>query len=161
MRHYAAALCCALVTTAGAGTFRVPSDEPIAAVRLPETWKVHEHAEFVEAITPEGAFHLLVLPAEGHKVAESVGEAMRYIRRMGTVTVKGDTQKQESGELKGKPFRTFSWDGTDNGEPIRIQCYILSAIEGKPLLVFVWGSLEPGKKYQADVRRVLETVDVP
>src|ERR1700681_3002842 len=63
-----------------AGTVSVPQGDPIATVRLPPEWKADEHSEFVEAVAPDGATHLILLGVEGKKVAESVGEALRYIR---------------------------------------------------------------------------------
>ena len=64
---------------APAGTHLVPRDEPIVAVRIPQNWKVQEHDEFIEGAR-EGGLHLLVVPVENRKTAESLGEGIRYIR---------------------------------------------------------------------------------
>lgn len=161
MRKYSQLFVLILAGSLSAGTYRVPEDEPIATIHIPEKWKTQQREEFVEATTPQGAAHVLVLPVERRKIAESMGEAMRYIRRTGTIKIKADTEKRETAEIKGRHVRTFSWDATDKNQPINIRCHIISAIEGKPLLVVFWGSLEGDKKYQRELRQILETVQAP
>lgn len=150
----------AFVGIVAAGTYRVPQDEPIATMYIPDKWKPQQHEEFVEATTPQDAGHLLVLPVEHRKIAESMGEAMRYIRRTGTVRVNAASMKQETATLRETPYRVVTWDATDKSEAIKIRCHVM-AIEGKWLLVFFWGSPESAKKYQTDLTKILETVEPP
>jgi hypothetical protein len=141
-----------------AGTVSVPQGDPIAAVRLPPKWKVDEHSEFVEAVAPDGATHLMLLGVEGKKVAESVGEALRYIRGSDPILIKPERMKDETISVKGRELRRLSWNATRNEQPIIIHCDVVIIAEGKQLLVMFWGSLEAEKKYRRELNDVFETL---
>jgi hypothetical protein len=149
---------CALTATVVAGTHQVPKDEPIATIGIPNDWKIQEHDEYLDTASRDGTVHILVLAAE-RKVAESLGEAIRYVRNTGAVSIKAETEKKETGQFRGKPLTTLSWEATHNGAPITIRCHVLSASQGKPLLIVFWGPMN--KKNQGDLSRILESVQAP
>ena len=88
-------LCAGLVGSAFSATYNVPRGETIATIRIPEKWQTKEYEERVETISPDRAFSFLVIRPEGNKIAETMGEAMRYIRNRGGITVKSETLKRE------------------------------------------------------------------
>jgi hypothetical protein len=148
----------ALALFVAAGTFSVPQDDPIAKVRLPKKWKTNIHPEFVEAVAPDGATHLMVLPVEGSKVAESIGEALRYIRGTGAILIKPDSMKDENTTVKGRHSRRLSWDATSNDRAVRIHCHVVPVADDKQLLIIFWGSLEAEKKYRRELDEIFETL---
>ena len=150
-----------LIGSVFGGTYRVPEDEPIAKVWLPDDWKTDRHEEFIEAVTPDHTGHVLVLPVEGRKVTETMNEAIRYIRRMGTIRLKADSEKRETAQRKGRLVKTFSWDGTDKDNPLRVNCHVTWVIKDKPLLILFWGSPEAEQRFQPQVSRVLEALEPP
>src|ERR1700720_506264 len=101
MRKFAAFLCVALVTQALSSTHKVPADDPIAIIQIPDKWQTKEVGEGVEATSPDGAVCFLVIPVEANKVAESMGEAMRYLRNKSGITVRSESIQQEQGKLNG------------------------------------------------------------
>jgi hypothetical protein len=141
-----------------AGTVSVPQDDPIATVRFPNKWKVDVHPEYVEAVPPDRATHLMVLPVEGRKVAESVGEAIRYIRRTGAILIKPDSMKNETTTVKGRQLRRLSWDAVSSDQAIIIRCHVVPVADGKQLLVIFWGSPEAEKKYRSELNNVFESL---
>jgi len=161
VKYYSLLFCIAITRLACAGIYRVPDDEPVISVKIPEKWKVQEHDEFVEGTSPDGAMHVLALGVEGTKVAESLGEGLRYIRNTNGIVIKADSARHETTTLKGKPLRTISWDGRDRKGDIKLHCHVVSGKNGKPALLFFWGTPEAEKKYQRDSKQVLETVETP
>ena len=157
MRKYVALFSLLLIEPISARTYSVPQDEPIATIRIPESWQVRQGGEYIDATTPDGA-HVLVMPVEGTKVADSLGEAMRYIRRTGTVVVKADSMKRDTATVKEKQLQIVSWDATDNDRAIRIRCHVVPVADGKQLLVIFWGSLEAETKYQRELNEIFETL---
>jgi hypothetical protein len=141
-----------------AATVSVPQDDPIATVKFPKKWKLDVHPEYVDAVAPDRATHLMVLPVEGRKVAESVGEAIRYIRRTGAILIKPDSMRNETATVQGKQLRKLSWDATSNDQAIIIRCHVVPVDDGKQLLVIFWGSPEAEKKYRSDLNDVFETL---
>lgn len=150
-----------LLRSACGGTYLVPEDEPVVSVRIPEKWKVQEHDEFVEGTAPDGTMHVLALAVEGTKVAESLGEGVRYIRNSGAIVIKADSAKHETTTLKGKPLRSVSWDAHDQKGEIKLHCHVVSGKNDKPALLFFWGTLEADKKYHRQLKEILETIETP
>ena len=150
-----------LVSSISARTYRIPEDEPVARIAVPNGWKTAQHEEFLESTPRNGTCHLLVLAVEGRKPAETMLEAMRYIRRNGTVKVDAQSEKREEMKIGATPIRTFTWDATEKNQPIRIRCHLFSELNGKRLLVVFWSPLEGEKKYQRDLNQILESVQVP
>jgi hypothetical protein len=158
MRKFAAFLCMALATPTFSATHKVPGDEPIATIQIPDKWQSKEIGEGVEATSPDGTVCFLVIPAEGKKVAESMGEAMRYLRGKGGITVKADSVKHEQGKLNGMDVRKVSWQGKDQKGDVQIRFTIVTMAENKPLLVAYWGSPDAEKKHGAELNKMLQSI---
>ena len=60
--------------------------------------------------------------------------------------------------VNGKPVRSMSWDARDPQGEIKLHCHIMSGKEDKPALVFVWGSPAGEKKYERELKQILEDV---
>jgi hypothetical protein len=148
----------ALTVSALAGTYSVPQDEPVVSVKIPENWKVKEREEFIEGTPPDAAVHVLVLAVEGTKVVESMGEGVRYIRNSGAIVIKDGRGKTNSMMMNGKPVQSISWDGRDPHGEIKLHCHVVSGKDGKPALVFMWGSPAAEKKYDRELKQILEGV---
>ena len=161
MRKFIAFLCVVLVTPAFSATHKVPADDPIATIQIPDKWQSKEVGEGVEATSPDGAVHLLVMPVEANKIAESMGEAMRYLRNRDGITVKSDSVKQEQGKLSGMETRNVSWQGKDMKGDVKIRFTIVSIAEKQPLLVACWGSPEAEKKHEAELNKILQSIKKP
>jgi hypothetical protein len=161
MEKYAVFLFLLLIGSSFARTYSVPLDEPIATVRIPDNWPTQQRGEYIDATMPDDAGHVLVVPVEGPKVADSMGDAMRYIRRTGTIKVKADSINKETTNSKGREVRIVSWDATDQTRPIKIRCHIILAGERKRLLVVFWGSLRSQEKHLNELNRLLESIEAP
>jgi hypothetical protein len=161
MRKFMALLCAVLVTPAFSETHKVPADDPIATIQIPNKWQSKEVGEGVEANSPDGALHFLVLPVEANKIAESMGEAMRYLRNRDAITVKSESLKQEKGNLRGMETRNVSWQGKDMKGDVKIRFTIVSIAEKQPLLVAYWGSPEAEKKHESELNKILQSIKKP
>lgn len=158
MRKFAAFLCLVLVTPALSATHKVPADDPIATIQIPHKWQTKEVGESIEATSPDGAVCVLVILPESNKVSEAMGQAMRYLRGKGGITVKSDSVKHEQGKLNGMETTKVSWDGKDMKGDVKIRFTIVSIGENKPLLVAYWGSPESEKKHEAALNKILRSI---
>jgi hypothetical protein len=159
VKSYALLVCFGLTQLVRAGTYPVPQDEPVVSVKIPEKWKVQKHEEFIEGTTPDGTMHVLALAVEGTKIAESLGEGVRYIRNTGGIVIKADSAKHETTALRGKPVRSVSWDAHDQKGEIKLRCHVISGKDDKPAILFFWGSVEAEKKYHSELSQILETIE--
>jgi hypothetical protein len=149
---------CAIVCPAWSATFKVPAAEPIATVTLPEKWKSTELGENVKSVSPDGAIQILVISPERAKVAEAMGEAMRYLRGTGGITVTAESMKKDKGKLSEMDVQHVTWQAKDKNGEIKIRFSVISIAEKKPLLVAYWGSPAAEKKHRADIDKILRSI---
>jgi len=158
MQRFAAFLFLLLAASAAAATHKVPSDEPMATVEIPDKWKIKQSGEVIDASSQDGKLHFLVTPVEQKKVAETMGEAMRYIRGTGGIVVRPESRKNEAGNINGIDVQHASWQGKDKSGEVEIQFTLFSLSNDKRLLAACWGSPAAKKKYQADLKKMLESI---
>ena len=158
MRNIVAFAWMALAAPAFSATHQVPADEPIATIQLPEEWQTKELGEGIEAISADGLVRLLVVPAEGTKISESMLEAMRYIKGKSGIKVKAESEKQERGKVNGMDTRNLSWEGRNEKGEVKISFTVVLVAEKKPLLMAYWGSPQATKKHERELKRMLQSI---
>jgi hypothetical protein len=161
MLRFAISVCALLATPAFSATHKVPEDEPLVTIEIPDEWQTKEVGESLQATAPKDPVYVLVVPPEGIKFAETMGEAMRYIRGTGGIVVKADSEKRERGKINGMEARYFSWQAKDKNGDIKIRFTILFIAERKGMLIATWGPPEVQKKYEADLKKILESIKPP
>jgi len=154
-----AVLFLALVSLCRAGTFHLPKDEPIATVQIPSNWQIDEQEEFVQATAPDQGCHVLVWTVEDSKTAESAGEAIRYIKRNGTVSVKSDAAHREKSKFKGQDMTIVWWDASEADHPITIRCSVVPVGQRKWILFIVWGDKAEEEKHRKELDGILQTIE--
>jgi hypothetical protein len=89
-----------------------------------------------------------------------MGEAIRYIKRNATVTVRHDTVgKREKSRLRNRDVTTIAWDALENGQPITIRCHAVPVADRKWMLIIVWGAEGGQKKHRQDLTSTLESLE--
>ena len=139
-------------------THKVPDDEPVVTIEIPDEWQTKDVGESLQATAPAEPVHVLVVPPEGTKIAETMGEAMRYIRNSGGIMVKGESRKDQSGKLSGMDVKRVSWDAKDKNGEIRIEFTIAFLTERKRMLVACWGSPKGQEKYETALKGILQSI---
>jgi len=152
-------LCAGSIAPAISATHKVPGNEPIASIAIPDKWQTKEVGEGLQATSPDDAVFVLVRPAEPGKIAESMGEAMRYLRNQGGLTVNADTRKNEAGKLNGMDVQNVSWQGTNIKGDVTIRFAIVSIAPNTPLLVAYWCSSEAERKHRNELKRMLQSIE--
>ncbi len=135
---------------------KIPEGEPSANITIPDKWTVKTVGEGVETTSPDGAVHFLVTPGE-RKVAESMGEVMRYIRATGGMTVDPASLKRDDGKLNGMDVKNVSWNAKDKKGEMRIRYHIVSMPPKRPLLLVSWASPEAEKKHERELKAMLQS----
>jgi len=158
MLKCALSVCVLLATPAFSATHKLPEDEPVMTIEIPDDWQTKEVGESIQATPPGEPVYVLIVPPEGSKIAETIGEAMRYIRNTGGIVVKPDSIKNEPGKLNDMDMRQVSWEGKDKNGDVKIQFTIVSLAQRKSVLVACWGSPKAEQKYEADLKKILQSI---
>lgn len=140
------------------GTYKVPDEKPIVSIRIPDNWKTRTTEEYVEAISPDGALQVLVIPAEVHKINESIGEVMRYLRGKTGVIVNAESVHEESTKINQVAARSVSWDGKDQKGDVKITFTVLSLAKREPLLFASWGAPQAAEMHRFILKKMLESI---
>jgi len=151
-------LCTGVVASAICGTHKLPADEPIAAIDFPNEWQTKELGEGFESTSRDGAVRFLVFPVEVHKVAESMGEAMSYLRNTGAIVVQSESIKREQGKLNDMSVTNVSWQGKDKKGDVHIRFTIFSLAKGKSLLVAYCSPPNAEKQHQRELEKILHSI---
>ena len=158
MRKFTCLIYAAFVASAAAGTYEVPAEEPLAALHIPDAWKTQEHGEYLEAGAPNGRAHLLIMAAERNKVAESMGEGDEVHSRRRRNQSRSQERKTRPGETEWKETSHDLLGG--EGQAGRSQnpfSYCVSK-HREPLLVAFWATPEAEKKYQGELKAILNSI---
>jgi len=158
MLKFVISICVLLATPVFSATHKLPEDEPIITIEIPDEWQTKEIGESIQATAPGDPIQVLIVPPEGSKIAETMGEAMRYIRNTGGIVVKADSIKNEPGKLNDMEVRRVSWEGKDKNGDVRIQFTIVSLTGKKFVLVACWGSPKAEQKHEADLKKILQSI---
>src|SRR5438552_2163696 len=130
LKSLIATLFCAVIgTTATGASHNVPLDEPIATVQTPDKWQTKEYEERIEVSSPDSAISFMVVLPEGSKIAEAMGETMRYIRNRDGIVVQSDSFKKESDTLNGVKVQNVSWQGKGRKGEVEIKFVVLKISE--------------------------------
>jgi hypothetical protein len=158
MLKFAISLYVLVVTSVFSATYKLPEDEPLFTIEIPDEWQTKPVGEGILVTPPGDPIHLLIVPPEGSKVAETMGEAMRYIRNTGGIVVKADSEKNEPGKLNDLEVRYVSWDAKDKNGDIKIRFTIVPLEEKKSALVACWASPAVVHKHEADLKKILQSI---
>jgi hypothetical protein len=158
MLKFVISICVLLAIPAFCATHKLPEDKPILTIEIPDEWQTKEVGESVLATAPDDPIHILIVPPEGSKIAETMGEAMRYIRGTSGIVVDPHSVKNELGKLNDMEVRHLSWEAKDKKGDVRIQFTIVSLAEKKSVLVACWGSPAAEQKHEAALKKILQSI---
>lgn len=140
-----------------AGTHKVPSNEPVATVTIPDEWKTNDFDGGIEATSSDGEVYLAIEETEAESIKKSVGEAMKYLKSKG-VTVNEDSIKQQEGKLGELDMVDISWDGKDQDGPAKVSLTIVAVTETGGLLLIYWASPEGEKKNREALGAIAKSI---
>jgi hypothetical protein len=140
-----------------AGTHKVPRDEPVATITIPDEWKTEEIDGGIEATSSDGEVYLAIEATDSDSIKESVAEASKYLKSKG-VTVTDSSMKQEDGKLGEMDVVDISWDGKDEDGPAKISLRIVAVTKTEGLLVIYWASPTGAKKHAEALTAIAKSI---
>lgn len=159
MNKFLAATAILLITasTAFAGTFTFPSDEPAAIVDIPDDWQPTETDYGVEANSPDAGTYISFDIAGAEDMDQVMTDVFAFLEENG-VTPDPASQTESKGEQNGMPYETLSWKGTDKDGPVTIGVGFITLSDEKAAIVTYWASAETEEKNIPEVNKILESI---
>jgi hypothetical protein len=140
-----------------AGTHKVPTDEPVAVITIPDEWKTDTTEKGIEATSSDGEVYLAIEATDSDSIKESVGDAVKYLKSKG-VTVTDSSMKQEDRKLGEMDVVDISWDGKDEDGPAKISLTIVAVTKSEGLLVIYWASPTGAKKHAEALAAIAKSI---
>ena len=158
-RFFVAWISLAMLASGLADTHKIPPDEPMATIWMPDKWQIQQRGDSIEASPPDASILFLVAPVEHNKVAEALGEAMRFFRnRDEGFFMKQESRHDENGKVNGKEAHFVSWQGKNRKGQIETKFVIVFLAPNKSLIAAYDGSPDASKKYQRDLDKMIQSI---
>ena len=97
-----------MVMPVAAKEFKLPKEESIFSVKFPDSWKVTQEDESLEALSGDEAVAIWMQTDDASTLEDSIKANVDYLIEQG-VKLDLKTQKETEGEHNGMPMRTVSW----------------------------------------------------
>ena len=153
-----AALLAIIPFFAQAATLEFPSEAPIAAVTIPDTWNPKETISGIEATSPDSAIYFSIDVATDKSMDKVIEDAVNFLTENG-VTLDAATQRDSGDvEINGMTFGSIEFDGTDSDGAVEISLGFASPAEGKMLVVTYWGTKATQDAHQTDLVGILTSL---
>ena len=147
----------ALSLAAFGGTHKVPKEDPVATITIPDEWKTEEIEDGIEATSNDGEVYLAIEETDSDSIKESMEEAMSYLKSKG-VTVTESSMKQEEGKLGEMDVVDISWTGKDEDGPAKISLTIVAVTKTKGLLLIYWASPQGEQKNKEALGEIAKSI---
>jgi hypothetical protein len=153
----AVTLAAALVHPAFAEQFRIPADDPIVTIDVPDDWTVAQIDKGIEASSDDDEVYLAIEGTPMKGLVELTTDAVRFLGRAG-VTVDKSSEKSNEGTVNGFKMNSIGWAGQDKDGEVVIHLMILTITPTKGVLFTYWASPEGDKEHEEAIRKIIRSV---
>jgi len=145
-------------STASAGTFPIPADDPIATVSIPNSWGPKAYDGGVEATSDDGAIYVAIEEVAAEDVKSATEEGLKFFIKSG-VEINFDAGKTKETKINGLNAFDMSFTGKDKDGPANVSLtLVMTNAKGKMLMLYYWGSPEGEKANAADPAKISDSI---
>jgi hypothetical protein len=149
---------CLLPAFAVAGTFPIPTDNPVATVSIPDSWEPKPYEGGVEGTSADGKVYVAVEQVEAADVKAAVEEGFKFFIKQG---VELDPKSMTTKDIKINGLDAFDMvaSGKDKDGAADISLTLVSTnVATKFLMLYYWGSADGAKANGADLKAMSDSI---
>src|SRR5262245_42434448 len=147
-----------LALPALAATYKIPEDDPIVTVVIPDKgWEATKIARGIEVSDDDDEVFLAIEGIDVDNVEAVVKAAVDYLDRHG-VSIDPSTTKEKEGTLNGFHVNDVGWKGKDKDGDVLVHLTIVSVTEKRGVLFTYWASPKGDKKYDATITAMVRSL---
>jgi hypothetical protein len=156
---FLAALALSLAASgAGAATFAVPSENPIATVSIPDSWDPKTYDAGVEATSGDGAIYIAIEEVAADDVKSATEEGLKFFVKSG-VHIDFDSQKTRDAKINGLDAFDMSFTGKDKDGAANISLTLVKTnAQSRFLMLYYWGSSEGETANASDLKAISDSI---
>ena len=153
-----AALLLALVPAASeAATLNFPSDDPAAAITIPDDWKPEETETGIQAESPDQAIYISIDVADAESTEKVVNDAIDFLKEKG-VTIDPATQKESEDKFNGMVMKNLDWSGKDADGDASIGLSFVQPNPEQLLVITYWGTKGEQEKHGEELMAIINSL---
>jgi hypothetical protein len=146
------------VSAANAATFPVPSEDPIATVKIPDSWDPKTYDGGVEATSADGGIYVAIEQVAAEDVKSATEEGLKFFIKSG-VEINFDSQKTNDTKINGLYAYDMSFTGKDKDGAANISLTLVQTnATGKFLMLYYWGSPAGEKANTSDLVTISDSI---
>lgn len=143
--------------SARAADLTFPSDDPVATISVPDSWKPEETETGMQAMSPDDAISIYIDVADATTSDKVIDDAVAFLEKNG-VTIADTKPTETNGKANGIDMTAYDFEGTDADGPVSIGLAVLSPKPGKLLVVTYWGTKGDEDAHSAEVRDMIQSI---
>ena len=128
-----------------AGTFAIPSDEPVATVSIPDSWKPKPYEGGTQGTSPDGKVYVAIEMVKADDVGQATEDGIKWFAKQG-VEIDPSTMKTKDIKINDLPAFDITMSGKDSDGPAEVSLTLVATNSPtKFLFIYYWGSPEGAK----------------
>jgi len=127
----------------------VPSKDPVATLVIPDAWKPEEIEFGWSSKSPDGDVFFSVEYASGARVQKMLANNDAWLKE-NKIKAKAEPTQQDF-DYNGLPAKVIKYVATDENGATEVDFVIITAGQGRVIMLTLWASKEERAKNQADI----------
>jgi hypothetical protein len=153
-----AALATLLAVPAVAATYRIPDNNPIVTVVIPDKgWEATKIERGIEVGDDDDEVFLSIEAIDSDNIEQVVGAAVDYLNRAG-VTIDPSTKTEKEGRLGEFKVDDLGWKGKDKDGDVLVHLTILTVTQQRGVLFTYWASPKGDKQHEAAITAMVRSI---
>ncbi len=134
--------------------FKLPDDNPVASINLPDSWKPEAIEKGVQGQTADNAVYLSVETTTSEKEMTAIIDDTFARLKEHKVDLSHTVKSERKFLINGLPADELLYDGKDEDGPTMVSITFVTV--GKTTLVLTyWASADSNKKHEPEIEKVL------
>jgi hypothetical protein len=143
---------------AGAATFPIPAENPIATVSIPDAWEPKPYEGGIEGASADGKVYVAIEQVEAADIKSAVEEGFNFFAKQG-VELDPKTMGSKDIKIDGLDALDMVASGKDKDGPADVSLTLVSThSKTKFLLLYYWGSAEGAKANLAELKAMADSI---
>jgi hypothetical protein len=153
-----AVLATLLAAPALAATHKIPEDNPIVTVVVPDKgWSADKIARGIEVTDDDDEVYLSIEGVDGNNAAATVAGAVAYLERQG-VMIDPSTKTEKEGKLGDFPVYDMGWKGKDKDGEVLVHLTIINITPQRGVLFTYYASPKGDKENDAAIGAMVRSI---
>ena len=149
-----------LPTLASAGTIKLPAEEPVVSLKVPDSWAPEESEDGILAESPDNVttvYFEVVSTTKEMKTA--IEENLKWLTEDHEVKVDAESKAESDFELAGRKWSRISWDGKSKEWGPAVIGFLFTEVgDGNVLTLTYWISKKDSEKSLVTLGKIFESV---